>query len=168
MDNLLDQNTALTREVLECENNLFEFLLVDQPFPTDSWPHREDIKNLIFLNIGESLMEHMLDCFRVEDLFDYYGITNYSTEPDLRKLMRNLDGMAASLRRMTSVDELRECFGDNIDWLLAGKPKTDPDQSFLNDHWKDVIYDFVGVLSYLKSRCQQALETGRTITILGM
>jgi len=113
-------------------------------------------------------MEHMLDCFQVEDLFDYYGITHYSTEPDLRKLMRNLDRMAASLRRMTSVDELREYFGGNIDWLLAAKPKTDPDQSILNDHWKEVIDDFVRVLSYLKSYCQQALETGRTIAILGM
>jgi len=168
MDILLDQNSVLTREVLEREKNLFEFLLVDQPFPADFWPHREDIKNLIFLNIGESLMEHVLDCFQVEDLFDYYGITNYSAEPDLRKLMENLGGMAASLRRMTSVDELRECFGDNIDWLLAGRPKTDPDQSFLNDHWKEVIDDFVRVLSYLKSYCQRALETRRTIAILGM
>ena len=103
------------------------------------WPRREDVKDLIFLNIGESLMEHMFDCFRVGDLFDYYGITNYSAEPDLRKLMENLDEMAASLRRMTSIDELRERFGDNVDWLLAGKPRTDPYQSFLNDHRKEVV-----------------------------
>ena len=113
-------------------------------------------------------MEHMLHCFRVGDLFDYYGITNYSAEPDLRKLRENLDEMAASLRRMTSIDELRERFGDNIDWLPAGKPRTDPCQSFLNDHRKEVVDDFVRVLSYLKSYCQRALETRRTIAILGM
>lgn len=168
MGNLLDQNSVLTREVLERENNLFEFLLLDTPFPEDFWPRREDVKDLIFLNIGESLMEHMLDCFKVGDLFDYYGITNYSADPDPRKLMENLDEMAASLRRMTSIDELRASFGDDIDRLLAAKPRTNPGQNILNDHWKEVVDDFVRILSYLKSYCQQALETRRTIAILGM
>ena len=168
MNSLLDQNTVLTRKVLELEKNLFEFLLVDHPFPADFWPHREDVKDLIFLNIGESLMDHMLDCFRVRDLFDYYGITNYSTEPDLRKLMENLDEMVDSFRRMTSVDQLRDRFRDYIDWLLAGKPKTDPNLGFLNVHWKEAVDDFARVLLYLKSYCQEALETGRTIAVLGM
>lgn len=164
----LDQNTVLTREVLQLEKNLFEFLLVDHPFPGDFWPRREDIKEPIFLNIGESLMEHMLDFFRVSYLFDYYGITNYSTEPDLRKLVENLDEMADSFRRMASVDELRGRFEDYIDWLLAGKPKTDPDPSLLNDRWKEAVDDFIRVCLYLKSYCQKARETGKTIAILGM
>lgn len=168
MNNQLDQNTILTREVLERKKNLFEFLLVDKPFPADSCPRREDTKHLIFLNISECLMEQMLDCFRVRDLFDYYGITNYSTEPDLRELMENLDKMITSLKLMPSIDELRDRFGETIDWLLAGKPRIKPDHGLLNDHWREVIDDFVRVFLYLKSYCWKALETEKTVAIPGM
>ncbi len=158
----------LTASILESDGPLFDFLVIDEPFPEGRWPSREICRQFQFLQFGEYIMENMLGCFHIRDIFNYYDLSYYRGENDLGMLIKNLEGEMESFGALSTVAQFRQRFKNDFDYWLVGGTFDDNGTPFVNENWSDIRDDLVKILTCILDKAVDCIKTGKVLAIVGL
>ena len=165
----MDACKILTTPVLESDGPLFDFLVIDEPFPEEIlWPSPEIYEKFQFLQFGEYIMENIFRCFNVRDIFDYYDLSYYRDKEDLGMLINNLESEMKSFRALSTVVQFRQRFQNNFDYYLVGGEFDDNGTPFVNQNWSDIRDDLVKILACIRDQAAYCIETGKVLAIVGI
>ncbi len=159
----------LTTSVLESDHPLFDFLVIDEPFPEEVlWPSPEMYEKFQFLQLGESVMENIFKCLRVRDVFHYYDLSYYRSEDDLGMLIRNLDSEMESFRALSTVAQFRQRFPYSFNHYLADETVDDNGTPSVNQCWKDIRDDLVKILACIRDKAAYCIKERKMLAIVGI
>ncbi len=159
----------LTTSILESDGPLFDFLVIDEPFPEEIlWPSREMCKKFQFLQFGEYIMENIFRCFHVRDIFDYYDVSYYRDGNDLGMLIKNLEREMESFRALPTVAQFRERFNNSFDCYLTDGTVDKDRASFVNQRWSDIRDDLIKILACIRDKAADCIKRGKVLAIVGI
>ncbi|MDD3846882.1 MAG: hypothetical protein PHC90_11050 [Syntrophorhabdaceae bacterium] len=159
----------LTTSILESDGPLFDFLVIDEPFPEEIlWPSPEIYERFQFLQFGEYIMENIFRCFHVRDIFDYYDLSYYRGEEDLGMLIKNLESEMESFCALSTVAQFRQRFPYTFDYYLTDGTVDDDRTLFVNQSWSDIRDDLVKILTCIRDKAVDCIKTGKVLAIVGI
>lgn len=158
----------LTTSILESGHPLFDFLVIDEPFPEEIlWPSPEIYEKFQFLQFGEDIMENIFRCFHVRDVFDYYDLSYYRGEEDLGMLINNLESEMKSVQALSKLTQFRERFPYSFDRYLT-ETVNDDGIIFVKLNWSDIRDDLVKILACIRDKAAYCIETEKVLAIVGI
>lgn len=154
----------MTQEALCNDGPLFDFVLLDEPYPRTGsyWPHTWEVTPYCFLEFGEAIMETLFRFFRGFEGFDPYDVTDFQTESELGTFIILIDCEIAMFEDLDRKMFL-ERFGSSLEYLAAVHHI-----ELSADQWQIIRSDFIEILRIVRRKAEEALLTGKTLSIVGI